>query len=412
MPNVDEPHASPASPVRPPSSGRLPSLDRLAVFDAAARHLSFTRAAAELFITQSAVSRQIAALEDEIGAPLFRRRHRALDLSDDGRRLAAATAEALAGLRGAVAAIRGPLAKGRREVITLTTTPGLASLWLIPRLADFTGAHPGVDVRIDASHDVRALASEGFDLAIRYVRSVPAAEPDAAARGDGDGTAPPAARRAGGGTPLFQEWVQPVCSPLLLQRGPPLVEPADLRHHTLLDLAMAQGSGMPAEWRSWLAAVGAEHVEPRSVLSFSAYDAAVGAAVAGQGVVLGRRPLVDGLLRDGLLVAPFAGESTSVRGYSLMVSAAAARRPAVQALFRWLLEQAEPARQGHVSAATAGPRRGQAASPAAAPVRVAGAAPSGARPTAPDSPAAPRPAASRTSRPAPPSGTTAAPRRR
>lgn len=301
---------------------RLPSLDRLAVFDAAARHLSFTRAAAELFLTQSAVSRQIAALESELGAPLFRRRHRALDLSDDGRRLAAAVAAALAGLQQTVAVIRGPLARHRREVVTLTTTPGLASLWLIPRLAGFTAAHPGIDVRIDASHDLRALASEGFDLAIRYGKSGTIA-----------------------GTPLFQELVQPVCAPALLKRGPQLVAPSDLRAHTLLQTGTVNSSGMPAEWQSWLTAVGAADVEPAGLLTFSSYDTAVAAAVAGQGVVLGRRPLVDRLLRQRALVAPFLGEWASARGYGLVVSAAAARRPAVQALAAWLLAQAgEPSR--------------------------------------------------------------------
>lgn len=302
-----------------PTLDRLPSLDRLAVFDAAARHLSFTRAAAELFLTQSAVSRQIAALEAELGTPLFRRRHRALDLSDDGRRLAAAVAEALAGLRATVATIRGPLARGRREVVTLTTTPGLAALWLIPRLAGFTGAHPGVDVRIDASPDLRALASEGFDVAIRYGK-----------------------RGAIAGTPLFDEHVQPVCAPALLERGPPLKTPADLAGHLLLDLGGAHERGMLAEWRTWLMAVGVGDVEPLSVLTFSSYDTAVAAAVAGQGVVLGRRPIVDRLLRDRALVAPFDGEWASARGYALLVDGAAARRPAVQALARWLVEQAAP----------------------------------------------------------------------
>ncbi len=293
---------------------RLPSLDRLAVFDAAARHLSFTRAAAELFLTQSAVSRQIAALETELGAPLFRRRHRALDLSDDGRRLAAAVGDALAGLRDTVAAIRGTL---RREVVTLTTTPGLAALWLIPRLADFVAAHPGIDVRIDATHDLRSLASEGFDLAIRYGKSAGIA-----------------------GTPLFDEVVQPVCSPALLKRGPRLSVPGDLRAHTLLQTGSVSAGGMPAEWQSWLTAVGAADVEPAGLLTFSSYDTAVGAAVAGQGVVLGRRPLVDRLLRQRTLVAPFKGEWASARGYGLVMAAAATRRPAAQALSAWLLAQA------------------------------------------------------------------------
>lgn len=292
---------------------RLPSLDRLLVFDAAARWLSFTKAAGELFLTQSAVSRQVAALEAELGVPLFRRRHRALDLTDDGRRLAVAVAEALAGVRTAVAQIRAPHG---REVLTITTTPGLASLWLIPRLADFTSAHPGIDVRIDASHDLRSLASDGFDLAIRYGSS-----------------------RSLDGTPLFDEVVVPVCAPALLKRLP-LKQPADLTRHTLLQTGSVTGQGMPAEWTSWLAAVGAAGLEPAALLTFNTYDAAVAAAVAGQGVLIGRRPITDGLLTSKALVAPFKGQWSMARGYALVMSAASARRPSAMALHDWLLAQA------------------------------------------------------------------------
>jgi DNA-binding transcriptional LysR family regulator len=292
---------------------RLPSLDRLRVFDAAARWRSFTLAAGELFITQSAVSRQVAALEAELGVALFQRRHRALELTDDGRRLAAAVAEALAGVQAVVAQIRAPHG---REVLTLTTTPGLAALWLIPRLAGFTGAHPGVDVRIDASHDLRSLASEGFDLAIRYGSSSRL-----------------------GGTPLFDETVVPVCAPALLKRLP-LKSPADLARHTLLQTGSVTGQGMPAEWTSWLAAVGAAGLEPAALLTFNTYDTAVAAAVAGQGVVLGRRPIINRLLRDRQLVAPLKGSWSMARGYALVMSAASARRPAARALHDWLLQQA------------------------------------------------------------------------
>lgn len=292
---------------------RLPSLDRLLVFDAAARWLSFTKAAGELFITQSAVSRQVAALEGELGVALFQRRHRALDLTDDGRRLAAAVADALAGVRAAVEQIRAPHG---REVLTITTTPGLASLWLIPRLAGFTGAFPGIDVRIDASHEVRSLASEGFDIAIRYGNS-----------------------RSLEGTPLFDEVVVPVCAPALLKRLP-LKKPADLVRHTLLQTGSVTGQGMPAEWRSWLAAVGAAGLEPAALLTFNTYDAAVTAAIAGQGVVLGRLPITDALIRSKALVAPFKGQWSMARGYALVMSAASARRPSAMALHDWLLAQA------------------------------------------------------------------------
>jgi LysR family transcriptional regulator, glycine cleavage system transcriptional activator len=294
---------------------RLPQLDRLAVFDAAARQLSFTKAAAERFLTQSAVSRQIAALESELGTPLFRRRHRGLSLTDEGQRLAAAVADALTGLRAAVAEVRAPQ---RRAVVALTTTPGLASLWLIPRLAGFVGEHPGIDVRIDASHLPRRLAAEGFDVAIRYC-----------------------ALGSDAGVPLFEEAVHPVCAPALLKRGaPPLKVAADLRGHTLLQSVATPEHGMPLDWPSWLQAAGAGDVEPAATLTFTSYDTAVAAAVAGQGVVLGRRPLIDRLLRQRALVAPFKGQTASARGYFLIVEPTAGRRTAVQALAEWLKVQA------------------------------------------------------------------------
>lgn len=296
----------------------VPSLDRLAVFDAAARHLSFTKAAAEMFLTQSAVSRQVAALEEELGALLFARRHRALDLTDDGRRLAAAVAQALAALRDTVAAIRAPLARGRREVVTLTTTPGLASLWLIPRLSAFLAAHPGIDVRLDATHDLRSLSSEGFDIAVRYGKTASL-----------------------GGEPLFSEVLVPVCAPSLLKNPKlPLKVPADLRAHTLLQTGSATGSGMPAEWQSWFVAVGSPQLEPAALLTFNSYDTAVAAAVEGQGVLLGRRPIIDRLLRKRALVAPLEGQWSMARGYAVVMPAAATKRAPVRALRAWLLAQA------------------------------------------------------------------------
>lgn len=299
----------------PTSTRRLPQLDRLAVFDAAARHLSFTKAAEERFLTQSAVSRQIAALEAELGVALFRRGHRRLELTDDGRRLATAVASAIGAVRDAVEAIRAPR---RREVLSLTTTPGLASLWLIPRLSDFVKRHPRIDVRIDATLVARSLAAEGFDLAIRYMAL-------------GDKAA----------LPLFHETVEPMCAPALLARtGAPLRTPADLQAQTLLQLDSPADRGMPLEWQTWLESAGVGHIEPAAILSFSQYDAAVAAAVAGQGVVLGRRPLVDALLRRRALVAPFKGAAVSARGYGVLVEPSASAKPAVQALVAWLLEQA------------------------------------------------------------------------
>lgn len=292
---------------------RLPPLDLLASFEAAARHLSFTRAGAERFITQSAISRQMRALEDELGVALFKRHHRALSLTEHGLRLQRTCVEMLEQLQATVNEIRAP---ARREVLALTTTPGFASLWLIPRLPAFTRAHPGIDVRLDATFEVRSLRAEGFDIAIRYAP---------------ESTAPGAA--------LFGETMQPVCSPRLLRHGPPLERPADLAQHTLLQVA-SHGAGMPLEWDPWLKAVGLPDLRPAATLSFTAYAETITAALAGQGVAMGRRPLVDALLRKRQLVAPFKELAGKSRAYFLVIDPSARARPAVRALEAWLLAEA------------------------------------------------------------------------
>jgi LysR family glycine cleavage system transcriptional activator len=311
---------------------RLPPLDLLASFEAAARQLSFTKAAAERFVTQSAMSRQMRALEDELGVALFRRSHRALVLTEAGARLFATCTTVLAQLRATTRELRAP---SQREVLALTTTPGLASFWLIPRLPAFTRAHPGIDVRLDASFDLRSLAAEGFDLAIRYAR--PEKVP---------------------GQPLFGESVLPVCSPALL-RQQALARPEDLASHTLLQMELSISGGMPVEWEPWLAAMGLPGLEAATRLSFSGYNEVVAAAVAGQGVALGRRPLVDELLRQGQLVAPLGTDVATPRAYILVVDPAARLRPAVRALEAWLLAQAAGERTASaalVSAAAPAPR--------------------------------------------------------
>src|SRR5262245_300022 len=178
-------------------------LDLLHSFEAAARHLSFTQAGAELFLSQSAVSRQIQQLEESVGAPLFERRHRALVLTDAGRILQRAVEDSLERLRDAAARVRATQA---RQQVAVTCTPGFASFWLIPRLARFTSAHPNADVRISATLDLIDLERSNLDLAVRFVPS-------------GEGRGPL----------LFEEEVQPMCSPLLLRDAArPLKTPADL----------------------------------------------------------------------------------------------------------------------------------------------------------------------------------------
>lgn len=294
---------------------RLPPLDLMLTFEAAARHLSFTRAATERFVTQSAVSRQIRALEDDLGVALFARQHRALSLTPAGEKLLLACQAMLAQMRRTVATLRAPTA---REVLALSTTPSFASLWLIPRLRAFTQDNPGVDVRLDASYDVRDLRADGFDLAVRYQR---------ADTKDGER--------------LFSESMLPVCAPGLLRaKHPPLKTPADLHAHTLLQIEGMSGTGMPMEWQSWLQSNGLPDLEPRSVLTFSSYNEVVTAAIEGQGVALGRRPLIDALLRQRRLVPPFGDAKQTAKAYFVITDAAARLRPAVRAFEQWLRAEA------------------------------------------------------------------------
>lgn len=297
---------------------RLPPLDLLLAFEAAARQLSFTRAADERFVTQSAISRQIRALEDDLGVALFARGHRALALTAAGQKLLLSCQAVLAQLRRTVSSIRAPQV---REMLAVSTTPSFASFWLIPRLHSFTQANPGVDVRLDASYELRDLQGEGFDIAVRYQKA-----------------------SAGNGERLFDDSIVPVCAPALRRsKDAPLKVPADLRHHLLLEVERSTAGGALVEWASWLRANGMPDLEPRSWLTFSSYNEVVAAAVAGQGVALGRRPLLDGLLRSKQLVAPFGGARDTAHAYFVLTDPAARARPAVRALERWLHEQAAAA---------------------------------------------------------------------
>lgn len=294
----------------------LPRLDLLRSFEAAARTLSFTQAAQELFLTQSAVSRQIQQIEADLGVALFERRHRALALTEAGRVLQRAVVDCLERLRDATARVRAttPLRQ-----LSMTTTPGFASLWLIPRLARFTASHPQVDVRISATTDRLDLERSQVDVAVRFC-----ALPD------------------GVGAPLFEEWVMPVCAPQLLRnRALPLKKPADLAQHTLLAVDMPQGRALTVDWAPWIALMGLPEPRMKNTLRFTQYTDAVVAAVAGQGVVIGRMPLLHDLLRDGRLVAPFAGNAVSRRGYFIVTGSRFADNPDAQDFVRWLREEAE-----------------------------------------------------------------------
>ena len=303
---------------------RPPSLDLLRGFEAAARTLSFTKAAAELFLTQSAVSRQVKAIEDHLGCALFVRRHRALALTEAGRELQRAASLALRELADAGERIR---ARSRRRTLTVTATLGFASLWLIPRLADFRSRQPDLDIRIAADNRMLDLERERIEVAVRYCAPK---------------EAPPGALK------LFGEAVLPVCSPRCITRSAPLAQPEDLRHHVLLHYERPDGVTPWLSWTVWLEVMQLTGLKPAGALRFSQYDQTIRAAIDGQGVALGTTPLVRQLIRQGKLIAPLAGRFESSRAYFLITSARQAERTDVKEFTAWLLAQAkrEPRSRG------------------------------------------------------------------
>jgi LysR family transcriptional regulator, glycine cleavage system transcriptional activator len=311
-------NANPPLNVPLPRSGQL-RLELLPAFEAAARTLSFTRAAQELFLTQSAVSRQIQQLEASLDTLLFERRHRSLALTPAGQVMHRAVGDSLERLRDAAAAVRKET--GPRQV-AITCTPGFASLWLIPRLARFTAAHPQVDVRISASLDIVDLARSTIDVAVRFVPS-----------------------SAGQGPALFEEEVQPLCAPQLLQDATrPLKKTADIAHHTLLTVDYVQGEALTVDWEPWFQVMGLKDVRMANSLRFTSYADAVAAAVSGQGLVIGRLPLLDEMLRSGKLVAPFRGRAATRRGYFVALSPRGAGNADAKDFVAWLSKEAEGAR--------------------------------------------------------------------
>lgn len=293
---------------------RLPSLDPLKGFEAAARHASFTKAAAELFLTQSAISRQIQTLEQQLGVRLFRREARRLALTPEGEVLHRAVADLLRRLAEVCAGLK---AVRQRPRVTVSAAIGIASLWLVPRLAAFQQLEPDLDVLISADNRLVDVEREDIDLALRYVAS------DAAP----------------GAVALFDEFVFPVASPRLAATLPPVLKPADLARLTLL--AFDNGSRTPwFEWEPWLQGLGLGQAAPQAVLRFNQYDQLIRAAEDGRGLALGRGPLVAQSIAEGRLQALGDARQRVERTYFL-VRAPAARRPEVDRFAAWLLAEAK-----------------------------------------------------------------------
>ncbi|PWJ81019.1 DNA-binding transcriptional LysR family regulator [Pseudaminobacter salicylatoxidans] len=295
---------------------QLPSMTALVVFEAAARQASFTRAAAELGITQAAVSRQVQALEASLGFPLFRRLHRTIELTEPGRALAASMSEALGIVAQTVRTITS--AKAANE-LTISATVAFSHFWLLPKVSSFRQADPDIRLKIVTQDSHIDLQRDEVDVAIRY----------------GDGTWPD-----GKAIMLFGDDVFPVCSPdYLAARGSPDCV-ADLARHNLI-ASDSMGPGWIG-WEQWLAAFGHGN-NPRNItLSCNFYTDALYAAMRGEGIALGWHRLVDDLLQRRQLVR-VSVETLRPRSAYYVVLKHGAMKQSVAAFLDWIRGEANAA---------------------------------------------------------------------
>lgn len=295
-------------------------LNALRVFEAAARHLSFAKAAEELHVTPAAVSQQIKTLEARLGQPLFRRLNRRLMLTD-------AAQLCLPGLREGLDRIQASMrlvTRANLNTLTVSSAPTFAARWLVPRLERFGGLHPEIEIRIDATDHVVDFAVEPIDIAIRY----------------GAGHYPGLRVDKVMSAPEY-----PVCSPKLLEGPHPLRRPEDLKYHTLLHSDVAPDSDLYPNWRMWLLAAGVKGVDPTRGPRFSPETMAIDAAIKGQGVALSSLVIVQDEIAAGHLVKPFDVMLKLQFAYYLVAPRATADRPVVKAFRDWLLEETRPIRE-------------------------------------------------------------------
>ena len=310
------------------SRSRRPlSLTNLRAFETVARMLNFGAAAEELHVTQSAVSRQIKGLEDELGAQLFQRGTRHVQITPDGQTLLRTVEPFLAKLDTSVQHIRRSRSRQR---VSVTTFASFGSLWLLPRIEAFQRSHPDIDIRVSAHDALEDLDDPELDLALRYCS--PAQAP-------------------AGGVHLFDETLTPVVSRSLWQQmkdgmSPPLATVTDLKHQTLLEEDDDRASTEFLSWRHWLAQHDQATLEPRRWLYLNFTYQQVQAALAGHGVALARVPLVFEALQRGELVEPFgeAGRIKSPFSYWMLVDPGSKARPEVAEFTRWVEVEAAATR--------------------------------------------------------------------
>jgi len=298
---------------------RLHSLDFVRGFVAVGRRMSITLAAEDLCLTQSAVSRQVHALEEAMGVKLLTRGYRAIAFTPEGERFFRAADIAIQQLQDVMGALD---TRGVRRPVTINTSIGVAALWLLPRLSQLHRRLPGIDVRVAASNKLLDLRDDSVDLVIRYCR---------------EGSAPEGALH------LFDEELVPVAHPSLQLAG---IAPAEaVAGQVLLEFEDARRPWM--QWPARLEALGLQGIAPRGMLRFNQYDQVVYAATAGHGIALGRRPLVEPMLEDGRLVElPWGGTVAKQPGYAYwLIAAERAGRDDVARVAAWIQDQA--AAQSH-----------------------------------------------------------------
>lgn len=316
---------------------RLPPLTALRAFEAAARHLSFKKAAEELHVTPAAISHQVKALEDYLGVVLFRRLTRALELTEEAEAMLPRVRE---GFQCFAAAVEQTRRQGGSGSLTVSAPPSFASRWLLPRLHHFTEGHPDIELRLSS------------DLATIDRREGPAGgelpdpreeDPDVEIR-FGNGHYPGHRTER-----IFSVAFVAVCSPRLLGSEHPLRTPDDLRHHVLIhDDTIPDLDDRPS-WSAWLRAAGVAGVEAKRGPHFSNAGLALEAAMDGLGVALALRPLVTTDIASGRLVAPFDVAVPSRYAYYVVSPEAIAERPAVAAFRDWILREAGEDRSAYSS---------------------------------------------------------------
>ncbi|HLZ66346.1 MAG TPA: transcriptional regulator GcvA [Aliidongia sp.] len=294
---------------------RLPPLNALRAFEAAARHLSFLKAAEELHVTAGAISQQIKTLEDHLGLKLFRRQPRGVLLTDAGQRYGKRIGHLLDEIAGAT---RDLARQSGGAVLTVTTMPSFAARWLIPRLGAFGRLHPEIAVRTLADDKLATFKDDDVDVAIRF----------------GTGKYPGLICDF-----LFREEVFPVCSPRLLEGSRPLDRLEDLEHHTLLHDEPHPGLH-ELEWSAWLGTRGIHHIDAHQGPRFTYTHMSLTAAAMGQGVALGTSVLCADDLESGRLVRPFPDTIVADFAYYLVFPPMALERPLVAAFRGWMLEAA------------------------------------------------------------------------